>query len=284
MDEVKINYGKKSNEMKEKYNKVAFEDLELSDDYLFAAYEEKDPKKRRKYLEESLRLNEFNGDSKLHLLLLEYDSDKFEVKMKKLLKDELLYLKTVHNLTEKKDEGLFYGFFETRPYMRMLLELMIYYDLKKNDSLKSLKIREKIMKLNPNDSLGVRFAYVEKLLIHDMYSKIKTYLTKTLKKNAKTFGLDYELYETQIYAMLVVSAYYEENNNFKKYYKELPIESKEILLKKINEKSKSKKSKKVNIEEMFEDKNFSDFLEETTRLSNKNLELVCYKIKELNLD
>lgn len=284
MDEIKINYGKKSNKMKEKYNKIAFEDLELSDDYLFAAYEEKDPKKRRKYLEESLRLNEFNGDSKLHLLLLEYDSDKFEIKMKKLLKDELLYLKTVHNLTEKKDEGLFYGFFETRPYMRMLLELMIYYDLKKNDSLKSLKIREKIMKLNPNDSLGVRFAYVEKLLIHDMYSKIKTYLTKTLKKNAKTFGLDYELYETQIYAMLVVSAYYEENNNFKKYYKELPIESKEILLKKINEKSKSKKSKKVNIEEMFEDKNFSDFLEETTRLSNKNLELVCYKIKELNLD
>jgi len=99
----------------------------------------------------------------------------------------------IKEMNETKEKILYWGVLETRPYMRSLHGLGICNYKLGNKKLEpnlldeSLKIFNKMLKLNPNDNQGIRY------LIPDVYQKKGDY-DKSLKKYLKIIkdeGSDY---------------------------------------------------------------------------------------------
>lgn len=62
--------------------------------------------------------------------------------------------------------GSFWGFLETRPYMRALLQLGILYD-EINELERAMECYNKLLELNPNDNQGVRDLLMPLLIVLD---------------------------------------------------------------------------------------------------------------------
>lgn len=136
--------------------------LDEAEDYYFDALETNDLEKQDELLEKCLTLNPDHLDAKILLIVNDYppyfaveELQKLERAEKRKLKKEDLY-----------EPGRMYGIFETRPYMRCLLHIAQsacdagMYKI-------ALKYYELILKLNPNDNMGVRYVIPGLYLYYD---------------------------------------------------------------------------------------------------------------------
>lgn len=136
--------------------------LEEADDYYFDALETNDLDKQEELLEKCLSLNPDHLDANILLTINNLPPyfaiprlQELERKEKRKLKKEDLYV-----------PGSMYGIFETRPYMRCLLHIAQsacdagMYKI-------ALKYYELILKLNPNDNMGVRYVIPGLYLYYD---------------------------------------------------------------------------------------------------------------------
>ena len=133
-----------------------------ADEYYFDALETNDLDKQDELLEKCLALNPEHLDANILLIINNLPPyfavprlQELERAEKRKLKKEDLY-----------EPGSMYGIFETRPYMRCLLHIAQsacdagMYKI-------ALKYYELILKLNPNDNMGVRYVIPGLYLYYD---------------------------------------------------------------------------------------------------------------------
>lgn len=138
------------------------EKLYEADDYYYDALETNDLDKQDELLEKCLALNPEHLDANI-LLIINNLPPYFAVeKLQKLERAEKRKLKK----EDLYEPGRMYGIFETRPYMRCLLHIAQsacdagMYKI-------ALKYFELILKLNPNDNMGVRYVIPGLYLYYD---------------------------------------------------------------------------------------------------------------------
>lgn len=133
-----------------------------ADEYYFDALETNDLDKQEELLEKCLALNPEHLDANILMIINNLPPyfavsrlQELERAEKRKLKKEDLY-----------EPGRMYGIFETRPYMRCLLHIAQsacdagMYKI-------ALKYYELILKLNPNDNMGVRYVIPGLYLYYD---------------------------------------------------------------------------------------------------------------------
>lgn len=133
-----------------------------ADEYYFDALETNDLDKQEELLEKCLALNPDHLDANILMIINNLPPyfavprlQELERAEKRKLKKEDLY-----------EPGRMYGIFETRPYMRCLIHIAQsacdagMYKI-------ALKYYELILKLNPNDNMGVRYVIPGLYLYYD---------------------------------------------------------------------------------------------------------------------
>lgn len=150
----------------------SFDDIQLSDDYLFAAYKEDNKAEKNWLLKKALEIYPYNYDATLTIINTNCKGYELEKELKLFCKMQLKILKDDYDITIKNSDGNFYGIFETRPYMRGLFSLFELYDEVLDDPINALKCVNKIMKVNESDNMGVRFELIRLLLKNKKSSRI----------------------------------------------------------------------------------------------------------------
>ena len=136
--------------------------LDDAEDYYFDALETNDLDKQDELLEKCLALNPDHLDAKILLIINDYPPYFAVEKLQELERAEKRKLKK----EDLYEPGRMYGIFETRPYMRCLLYIAQsacdagMYKI-------ALKYYELILKLNPNDNMGVRYVIPGLYLYYD---------------------------------------------------------------------------------------------------------------------
>lgn len=136
--------------------------LEEAEDYYFDALETNDLDKQDELLEKCLKLNPEHLDANILLTINDYPPYYAIEKLQELERAEKRKLKK----EDLYQPGRMYGIFETRPYMRCLLHIAQsacdagMYKI-------ALKYFELILKLNPNDNMGVRYVIPGLYLYYD---------------------------------------------------------------------------------------------------------------------
>ena len=136
--------------------------LDDAEDCYFDALETNDLGKQDELLEKCLALNPDHLDAKILLIINDYPPYFAVEKLQELERAEKRKLKK----EDLYEPGRMYGIFETRPYMRCLLHIAQsacdagMYKI-------ALKYFELILKLNPNDNMGVRYVIPGLYLYYD---------------------------------------------------------------------------------------------------------------------
>ncbi len=142
-----------------KKKKISFKDKELSDDCLYESYEQTDEKKRIQLLKKSLHFNPDNIDA---LLSLNHMSDDPYDRLSALSRiiPHAYALMEEEGFFEEEYIGHFWGFHETRPFMRakhdLILNLMsvgFYYQ--------AIAECMELLTLCENDNQGIRYILME---------------------------------------------------------------------------------------------------------------------------
>lgn len=127
-----------------------------ADDYVELAEEEEDSVTARKYIDKALKLDPDNLDAIRMSLDAEKDP-RVEIlwRYEKALKrgDELM---EAQGFMEEECKGKFWGFAETRPYMRLrenYLEKLIHFGMMR----RAAEEGERMLELCENDNLGIRY-------------------------------------------------------------------------------------------------------------------------------
>jgi tetratricopeptide (TPR) repeat protein len=171
---------------------------EKSRNLLREAYEANSINERIKLAEEALKLYPNNADA--YIFLAESQDDYYKAS-KFYRKGMEAGRKDIGEKDFEEFKGHFWGFHETRPYMRAkagyaaTLYLLERYD-------ESIQEYAKIIELNPNDNQGVRYSYASILVNHrkfEAYEKLRdifddegsamwlfTYAAYLFKKNGKS--------------------------------------------------------------------------------------------------
>ena len=172
--------------------------LDEAQEIMYDAFEEDDSAKRIKLAKKALSISKDCADA--YNLLAEETDSLDEVK-------ELYYcaIEAGRRAIGKKNfeqmKGEFWGFHETRPFMRAMAGLSntLWY---LNQRLESVDIIKEMLILNPNDNQGMRYSLINKLLVmkklneaeellkdykddytaHWLYSKAYLYFDKPSKK------------------------------------------------------------------------------------------------------
>jgi tetratricopeptide (TPR) repeat protein len=175
-----INLLEKAREKNMKKIKVSQANVSLSNEYLQKAYEAKTTEQVEKNIKKAIELNPNNISAML--FLVESFDDPFEqlaflsgviLQAEDLLKDD--------NYFSKEYIGDFWGFHETRPYMRArqmkvlsLIDVNYYYE--------AIHECEDLLRLSKNDNLGMRY------ILMGLYAFIEDY--KSSQKLFKKFDED----------------------------------------------------------------------------------------------
>ncbi len=148
-----------------------------------------------KLIKSALKLDPDNVDA--YNYLAEYETDKYKrLAIYKYAAD--LGEKTLGKKFIKENTGYFWGIIETRPYMRALQGLAESL-LETGKLHDSIKIYEKMLKLNPNDNQGVRFVLSILLVKLNEFSKFE--------KLNKEYGLSASGVYAYTYAIYVFKKY-----------------------------------------------------------------------------
>ena len=126
---------------------------EISDELFDKAMETEDYDERISLLEEALEYNPDNLDAYVSYVYLTSRDDA----LNKLIKKEKEYAKK--HFSKKfieENKGEFYYILETRPYLRLLFNIGEEY-INSDDYENGVKTFEKIIELNNNDNMGVRY-------------------------------------------------------------------------------------------------------------------------------
>lgn len=214
---IKVNYGPITKEL---YKSISLEQQLESDDYLIAAqetYEKSGVNKRViSCLETALDINPYNSEAKLWLLIIEENKRDIRKDVLKLIKAEVVFLEEVYGITEENSMGMYWGITETRGLIRMYYT-MFENALRHDDVNQAVKYSEKILQLNESDNIGMRFDHHKILLKANKYNKLRKFIEVDFFEMVEKYGMTLELDSTQIYAMLVTFAYYQQPKKFNSY-------------------------------------------------------------------
>lgn len=131
------------------------DDIDRSNERYEMALDSKKKGEKRALLQEALELWPDNLDAFTELVRV--NSKTPAEALSRLLEKEREWDKRYHDEgLLPKEEGDFYFINETRPYMRLLLDIFTHYRFTQEFD-KAIAMGEKIIRLNRNDNLGVRF-------------------------------------------------------------------------------------------------------------------------------
>lgn len=134
-------------------------------DLIYKAFEEKSSTKRKKLAEEALSI--YSNCADAYVILGEEERDI----QKKLSLFEQGLLAGTRDLGERffqQNKGHFWGFHESRPYMRAKLKLAMLL-LETDETDEAIIHLEELLDLNPNDNQGVRYTLVQAYFMEGMY-------------------------------------------------------------------------------------------------------------------
>lgn len=160
--------------------KISKKNIELSDEYLYKAYESQNDKETEEYISKSLELNPNNINSLL--FLIEPIDDPYE----KLKYIETIIEKASEQLKNeefftKEYVGAFWGVYETRPYMKSRqMKILSLIDV--GYFHQAIKECEELLVLSENDNLGIRY------ILMGLYAYVKD--SKLSQKLYKKFDED----------------------------------------------------------------------------------------------
>lgn len=166
------------------FTKVSKKNIELSNEYLYKAYESKSEKEIESFISKALDINPYNIEALLYLI--DPINDPFE---------KLRYLESViEKATEilndegyfsKNNYGDFWGLHQTRPYMQArLTKIFCLVDV--DYFYQALKECEELITLNKNDNLGIRY------ILMGIYAKVKD--AKSSQKLYKKFNEEFIMF------------------------------------------------------------------------------------------
>lgn len=200
-------------DMKEAYDAISTETLFEADEVFYSADPSVEESKRVKLLQQVVNLNPFHGDAKMELVRIKYEGKELAKELVKLIKVEAKFLEEVENITPENADGHYWLMIETRPFMRMNYNLAeVYFEI--GEANKGIKILEMLFELNQFDSMGIRFVLPKYLLANGKYNKLRTFFNTTYYDWCMAQGLEYTFTNEQSYAMLAVSARYNNPRNF----------------------------------------------------------------------
>lgn len=180
----------------------------LSDEYLQKAYDARTNKDTIKYLKESLKLNPNNLDSERYLIeLTEKDNFKRLNMYKKLASKEEKKLKK-EGFFDDDCVGIFWGIIDTRPYMRIKMDVMKMYSYLGMYS-KAIDEGFDMLRLCENDNMGVRYPLASLCVLVERFDLAN----KIFKKYPE---------ETTLMLFPKLVMYYKQEN-FKKLNEKLPV-------------------------------------------------------------
>lgn len=163
-------------------------DEELSDELLQKAYRELDTKKKITLFKQSLKANPRNIDSMLGLMRMEENPYLRLEQLSEIIAFASLQLEAEGFFT-KEYIGSFWGFWETRPYMRArhdkILNLMTvhYYHQAIMESLE-------LLHLNENDNMGIRYLLI-RMYAKTLYEEGAKALIETFNDDIFQFNFPY---------------------------------------------------------------------------------------------
>ena len=178
---------KKLQEFMMKYNMglLQYENTSLDDAYelLDQAENAKSKKEAIRLAQEAYKKDPACFDAIIFLSDLENSRSKRDALLEEGLEKERKRLEQ-QNFFTKENKGIFYGLFETRPYMRGLYTKA--YNLVKDGKMRqAIEVCKEILKLNENDNLGARYlllaiyAYLEEE--KDLLKLVKKYDEENLE-------------------------------------------------------------------------------------------------------
>ena len=186
-------------------------------DYLEMAEEAFDAKEAIRYAKKALKLDPYCLDAEM--IIAKAKSEDMEALKKNMEKvickgEEQLVQR---NISKEENAGIFYGIFETRPYMRARKE---YLDLliEQGRYRHAIREAEELIRLNENDNLGVRYRLMALYSYFEDSDSANALLTKYPEESA--FML-----------LPVIALYYKMENNkkMKSYIRKLKNRNPELL-------------------------------------------------------
>ena len=170
-------------------------------DYLEMAEEAFDAKEAIRYAKKALKLDPYCLDAEM--IIAKAKSEDMEALKKNMEKvickgEEQLVQR---NISKEENAGIFYGIFETRPYMRARKE---YLDLliEQGRYRHAIREAEELIRLNENDNLGIRYRLMALYSYFEDSDSANALLTKYPEESA--FML-----------LPVIALYYKMENNKK---------------------------------------------------------------------
>lgn len=142
-----------------------------SQNLVFEAYEQSETS-GKKLIKQALELDPNNAEAYNYLASIEKDVDKAIIQYEKAIKAGE---KSLGKKFFKEEKGHFWGFIETRPYMRAKAGLADCFYAKKEVD-KALEIYEEMLELNPNDNQGIRYLVSTILLGKNDLAKYNSFM------------------------------------------------------------------------------------------------------------
>lgn len=158
---------------------------------------EASPEKAKKLLKKALKLDPTNVEAMLELLEFKnLKPGQLELELRKII---AVAKKNIgDDFNELAKDKAFWGFYETRPYMKAQFALMDFY-ISELEFSKAIDVIYHILDLNPNDNLGSRYNLASLLVAEERYDDYEKLLLDFPEESAATW--------------LYVNAFY----NFKKF-------------------------------------------------------------------
>jgi len=160
-----------------------------SQDLVIKAYDQS-VTKGKKLVKQALELDPNNADAYIYLASVEKDLDKAIVMYEKAIKAGE---KTLGKKFFKEEKGCFWGFLETRPYMRAKAGLADCLIAKKEVD-KAIEIYEEMLELNPNDNQGIRYLLSTLLLSKKDLTKFQAFIKNNEQEDCAVWNYNNALY------------------------------------------------------------------------------------------
>lgn len=142
------------------------------------------------FAKQSLALDPENSDA---LLLMSSTLDDLDAAKQMIEKAAASAERVLGPNFEKEYKEAFWGFVETRPFMRCLLSLAMNAEQRKEYG-EAIKVYERMLKLNPNDNQGVRYVLLCLYLSEKRYAKAEKLLNKYPNEYSAWFAWGRVLY------------------------------------------------------------------------------------------
>lgn len=196
-----------------------------SQDLVYKAYE-LPITKGKKLIKEALELDSNNADAYNYLASIQKDVNKAIQYYERAIKAGE---KSLGKKFLKEEKGHFWGFVETRPYMRAKAGLAdCFYATREIE--KSIEIYEEMLELNPNDNQGVRYMLSTLLLGQSDLTKFEKFIKQNEDEDCAVWNYNNALYSFKKWGQTtksnkILSQAYKSNNfviDFLLGLKELP--------------------------------------------------------------